>query len=54
MAEATWYMLKAEAANSSQPLPMTTLHPCSGGFGHVCNMPAVIATLAGRDAIVIH
>ena len=54
-------MLNAKAANSSQRLPMTTLYPCStyaeslaGGFGHVYNMPAVIAVLIGCDAVIIH
>ncbi len=61
MAKATWCMLKAKAANSSQPLSVTTLCPCStyaeslaGGLGHVYNMPAVIAILIGCDAVVIH
>jgi len=60
MAEATWCMLKAKAANSSQP-SVTTLHlrsicaeSSAGGFGHVYNMPAVVATLIGRDAVAIH
>jgi len=67
MAEAIWpnqwCMLKAKAANSSQPLSMTTLYTgmCStdaeslaGGFTYVYNMPALVATLMGRDAVVIH
>ncbi len=54
-------MLKAKAANSSQPSSVTTLHlrsicaeSSAGGFGHVYNMPAVVATLIGRDAVAIH
>jgi len=56
-------MLKATAANSSQPLSMTGLYTgmCStdaeslaGGFTYVYNMPALVATLMGRDAVVIH